>query len=88
MRGEISGISEDNFTPEALAAGCLYGMAGELHEIYGKIGGTRQIDRLVASGNAIRKNRILKKAPARGFIRARSTRFITRSARWTARPRR
>jgi len=67
MRGEISGISEDNFTPEALAAGCLYGMAGELHEIYGKIGGTRQIDRLVASGNAIRKNRILKKVLSEVF---------------------
>ncbi|HHY82937.1 MAG TPA: hypothetical protein GX505_09715 [Clostridiales bacterium] len=66
VRGEITGIGEDNFTPEALAAGCLYGMAGELYEIFRKIG-SLHIEKLVASGNAVRENRALRRALSEVF---------------------
>lgn len=60
-RGSIFHISESSFTPAALAAGVLTGMAQELHGMYLQMPHP-SICRLVASGNAIRKNPALRKA--------------------------
>ena len=54
MRGSVLGISEENFTPEALTLGVLYGMAKELEEMYREMGAKRK--NLITSGNAARKN--------------------------------
>lgn len=62
LRGSISGIDEDNFTPEAMVCGVLEGMARELFELYGQIHAITGLEakRLVASGNGLRRNRILR----------------------------
>ena len=61
LRGQITDLSEDNFTPASFAAGTLLGMAEELQDMYTRMphGNIRE---LVASGNAIRKNPALKLA--------------------------
>ena len=56
-RGTITGIGEANFTPEAMAAGFLYGMAQELHDAEPLFG--RPFSFLAATGNAVRKNPVL-----------------------------
>lgn len=61
-RGSIGNISVDNFTPGNLVWGVMEGMARELYEIYDAIcrkTGTRA-EKIAASGNGIRKNRVLK----------------------------
>lgn len=62
LRGSISNIGEDNFTPEALTCGILQGMAQELFDLYCKIRDNTEIraKHLVASGNGMRKNRVLR----------------------------
>ena len=62
LRGSISGIDEDNFTPEAMVCGVLEGMVRELFELYGQIHAKMglEVKRLVASGNGLRKNRVLR----------------------------
>ena len=69
LRGSISGIDEDNFTPEAMVCGVLEGMARELFELYGQIHAITglEVKRLVASGNGLRKNRILREIFSRMF---------------------
>ena len=66
VRGEITGICEDNLTPEAFSAGILYGIAKELHEMYQTmpVGHIRSI---IASGNGIRKNTVLQEIVADVF---------------------
>ena len=61
-RGSISKISENNFTPEAFAYGVFEGMADELFGMYQEINDVISVDvkKLVASGNALRLNRILR----------------------------
>ncbi len=61
-RGSISNISEDNFTPEGMVYGMLLGMANELYEMYRQIeqGTGIRVERLVASGNGLRKNPVLQ----------------------------
>lgn len=60
LRGKITNIDEDNFTPENLILGVLQGMVDELKQYFDcmKING---ITDLVASGNAVKKNPVLKK---------------------------
>lgn len=60
LRGSITGIDEAGFTPGALALGVLQGMANELHDGFDPAAHP-QIDRLVASGNAVRKNPVLRR---------------------------
>ena len=60
MCGEITNISEDNFTPENLVAGTLYGMAEELFSLYRKMPES-EITAFAASGNAVRKNEALRR---------------------------
>lgn len=66
--GSIIGIRTENFTPEALAAGWLCGMAEELYSLYEKMPTDRSAIRfVVASGNAVRNNPALRRAIASVF---------------------
>ena len=60
LRGSVSGISEDNFTPEQLTRGVLWGMADELHELYRQMPLPSPAAGLVGSGNGVRKNSVLR----------------------------
>lgn len=63
LRGSISNLSEDNFTPEGLILGVLNGMAQELYDMFGKIhtGIGIEAKTLIASGNGVRKNAVLQR---------------------------
>lgn len=69
LRGSITGISEDNFTPENLVYGVLRGMVQELYGMYEQIvkAGCDRADILVASGNGLRKNRVLQEISSEMF---------------------
>lgn len=62
IRGSISNLSGDNFTPEGLIAGVLRGSARELYDMYMQIyeGTGIRIEHLIASGNGLRKNKVLQ----------------------------
>lgn len=62
LLGSITGISEDNFTPEGLIYGVLQGMARELYDMYQVIseGTGIRAERLIASGNGVRRNVVLQ----------------------------
>lgn len=62
LRGSISNLGEDNFTPQALTYGILNGMARELYEMFEMIADGTGIhaDTLVASGNGLRHNKVLQ----------------------------
>ena len=62
LQGSILNISEDNFTPESFSYGVLEGMAQELADLFEKIrkGTGIQAKHLVASGNGVRRNKILQ----------------------------
>ncbi len=57
--GSIDGISEELLTPEALIAGTLWGMATELHDMFLQMP-HNHVNKLVISGNAVRKNPALR----------------------------
>ena len=58
--GSIDGISEDLLTPEAFIAGTLWGMAAELYDMFLQMPHAH-VNKLVISGNAVRKNPALRK---------------------------
>lgn len=62
LRGSITNLSEDNFTPEGLVYGVLEGMARELYDMYRLMceGTDIKAEALVASGNGLRMNPILQ----------------------------
>ena len=62
LRGSITNLTEDNFTPEGLIRGVLTGMAKELHDMFESIhkGTGIEARKLVASGNGVRKNAVLQ----------------------------
>ena len=60
LRGSVSEISEDNFTPEQLTRGVLWGMVSELHELYRQMPLSVPAAGLVGSGNGVRKNPVLR----------------------------
>ena len=62
LRGSISGISLDNFTPENLVAGVREGIAGELLEFYDRVPAARRarVTSAAGSGNGIRLNPALR----------------------------
>ncbi len=64
--GEILGIREENFNPQALAYGVLRGMAEELYQMYQGIPHDH-ITQLAASGNAIRRNPVLRQVLSEVF---------------------
>jgi sedoheptulokinase len=57
-RGSISLISKDNFTPQGLILGVICGICKELYELYLDTGVKKEL--VVASGGAVRKNKILR----------------------------
>ena len=59
LRGSISNISIDNFTPEHFMIGIIYGIANELFDMYKNSGKTCKA--LIGSGNGVRRNEALKK---------------------------
>lgn len=59
VRGGIHNISEENFTAADIALSVLCGMSDELYQMY-KNGG-KKAEKLVCSGNGIRKNASLRK---------------------------
>ena len=61
LRGALSEISEDNFTPEQLTRGVLWGMTAELRGLYGEMHLLSPATGLVGSGNAVRKNPVLRR---------------------------
>lgn len=65
IRGSVSNISENNFTPADVALAILNGMAGELYDMYK--GGGKSAKNLVCSGNGIRKNAALRRITAEMF---------------------
>ncbi|MBE6614821.1 MAG: hypothetical protein E7631_05915 [Ruminococcaceae bacterium] len=66
VRGEVTGIGENNLTPESLAAGVLYGIARELHGMF-QMMPVGHILNITASGNGIRKNSVLQEVVADVF---------------------
>ncbi len=65
QRGGIYNISENNFTAGDIAVAVLNGMADELYQMY-KSGGMKA-EKLVGSGNGIRKNAALRRIFAKMF---------------------
>ena len=59
IRGGFHNISEENFTAADIALSVLYGMSEELYQMY-KSGG-KKAEKLVCSGNGIRKNAALRR---------------------------
>ena len=64
--GAIFGIKEGSFTPGAFAVGVLKGMAEELYSMYEKMP-HEHMTQLVASGNAIRRNPVLRRVLSEVF---------------------
>lgn len=69
MRGSITGIDENNFTPGNLILGVLEGMTRELYDMYMTIcaGTGIRAERVVASGNGVRRNPVLQRLIAQMF---------------------
>jgi sedoheptulokinase len=67
LRGWIQNISESNFTPANLAAGFLEGIACELYRLYQPVLEYKKHERLVGSGNGVRKNRPLQQILSKKF---------------------
>lgn len=68
LRGTITGLSPDNFTPAGFLKGMAQGMAEELREMYGRYlsaGGTPLP--LYGSGNGLRLNRQLRRVMEQAF---------------------
>ena len=59
LRGAITEIDDENFTPENLILGVLQGMVDEL-KLYFDSMGQNQITGLIASGNAVKRNPVLQ----------------------------
>ena len=68
-RGKIEDISTENFTPAALIYGVLEGMAQELYDMYQVIVAEtdRRKEKMIASGNGIRKNVWLQRILSQKF---------------------
>ena len=69
LRGSISNLSEENFTPAGLIYGTLVGMSRELFDLYQIIfsGTGIHADKLIASGNGYRKNTVLQNISRKMF---------------------
>ena len=65
LRGSITDIGTDNFTPASLTRGVLDGMANELYTMYSAMGARRC--GVVGSGNGVRKNPALVRALEQKF---------------------
>lgn len=65
IRGSLTNIGENNFTPEDMLLAVLQASARELHDMY--ISANASCSALVCSGNAIRKNLALQKITSKLF---------------------
>lgn len=65
-RGQITNLSENNFSPESFAAGTLLGMCQELFDMYQQMP-KKAVTKLVASGNGVRRNPALRLALQKTF---------------------
>ena len=65
VRGAITNLSEQNFTPADFALAVLNGISGELFEMYES--GGKKAEHLVCSGNGMRKNAALRRVTAEMF---------------------
>lgn len=65
IRGSISGITTENFTPQNLTYAVLEGMVNELYQMYLQMGTKKS--GIVGSGNGIRKNKYLIKIAEERF---------------------
>ncbi len=65
IRGSITGISTENFTPHQLTRGVLEGMITELYGMYSDMGVKKS--GIVGSGNGIRKNKALTEIAGKRF---------------------
>lgn len=59
QHGSINDITNLNFTAEQLILGVLYGICRELYDFFGD--SVKEKKSVVASGNAVQKNRVLRK---------------------------
>ncbi len=68
-RGSITGISMDNFTPAELVRAMLGGMVQELWDLYRTMNPNQTVrhQRIIASGNGMRRNRCLQNIAAERF---------------------
>jgi len=67
VRGSITNIGPNNFTPESLAYGFLNGIADELYHMYTAINPSGAQNTPVISGNALRRNPALRKICTKYF---------------------
>ena len=69
IRGQVHGISEDNFTPSAFTAGVIGGILRELHGMYTKMTELtgKRANCLVCSGNGMRKNGLMRRLAGEMF---------------------
>ena len=65
IRGSVTNIGTDNFTPEGFTAALVRGMVAELHDMY--LASGVKAKEIVGSGNGIRKNPALIKAAEQTF---------------------
>lgn len=65
VKGSYSGIDENNFTPEDILLSTIVGMSRELYDMYKLIG--KNCEKIVCSGNGIRKNPALRRVTAEMF---------------------
>ena len=63
--GSITGLTESTYTPEALVLGTLQGIVDELYDMY-KLSEIPS-ESVVASGNAVRRNKVLQALIAKTF---------------------
>jgi sugar (pentulose or hexulose) kinase len=66
LRGSLSGIDSHNLTPAALSRSLVAGMLQELFDL-AQAAGLQDVRRVVAAGNAVRKNPLLPQLIARRF---------------------
>lgn len=60
-RASISNLGTDNFTPEHLVAGVLWGTINELYDKYAAGGHAGKAKTVVASGNGVRKSPVMRR---------------------------
>ena len=69
LRGSIENISEESFTPEGLIAGVMKGLLDELYDMYIAVSSGTGIcvQKVIGSGNGIRKNKVMQKIAQERF---------------------
>ncbi|MBR0343145.1 MAG: hypothetical protein IJH64_13040 [Oscillospiraceae bacterium] len=63
--GSITGLTDTTYTPAGIVLGTLQGIVNEMYEMYLLMG--MPSDSVVASGNAVRRNKVLQELIARTF---------------------